>query len=215
MAEHEETLLYHFDPLCGWCFAFRPTMQAIREAYPAVPITLRYGGLVVGERVAPIASARDYLIQGLAEVQRRAGVTAGPAFYETLLADGNYISNSEPPCRAMLVMQELAPDQAYDFADALIAAFYLHGHPLDDPQLLADLAAARGADPAAFLRRWQSDEARADLQRAFAATRASGLRTYPTLLYQAGTQVTALVEGYMAPPAALERIASLRRQPIT
>lgn len=211
MAEQAETIVYHFDPLCGWCFAFRPTMQAIRAAYPDLPIVLRYGGLVVGARVSPIANTRDYLINGLAEVQRRAGVAAGSAFYEGLLAEGSYVSNSEPPCRAILVMQQLAPERAYDFADALPETFYVHGRPLDDPAVLAELAAAQGVDPAEFLRRWQSDEARTELQRAFAATRASGLTTYPTLLYQNGGTATLIVQGYMAPEAAVERIAGLRQ----
>jgi putative protein-disulfide isomerase len=211
MAKQEEKIIYHFDPLCGWCFAFQPTMRSVREAYPELPIALRYGGLVVGERVAPIANSRDYLINGLADVQQRAGVAAGPAFYEGLLAEGSYVSNSEPPCRAILVMQQLAPERAYDFAAALPDIFYVHGRPLDDPDVLAELAAAQGVDPAEFLRRWQSAEAREELQRAFAATRASGLTTYPTLLYQNGGTLTLITQGYMQPGAAVERIARLRQ----
>ncbi|NJL32902.1 MAG: hypothetical protein HC893_02425 [Chloroflexaceae bacterium] len=78
----QERLIYGFDPLCGWCFAFRPTMRAVTATHSDLPITLAYGGLVVGARVEPIAAMRDYLRRGLAQVQAVSGATAGPQFLQ-------------------------------------------------------------------------------------------------------------------------------------
>lgn len=206
----DETLIYGFDPLCGWCFAFRPTMSAIVAAHPDLPVQVRYGGLVVGERVQPIAASRDYLIQGLAEVRRRAGVTAGERFYAGLLAEGRYVSNSEPPCRAVYVVQQLAPERAYAFADALPEAFYGRGLPLDSGETLAELAVGLGIDGAAFLQMWQSAEARAGTQAAFAQARADGLAMYPTLWYQRSNRRNLVAQGFLPPDDAVARIADLR-----
>lgn len=206
-----ERLVYGFDPLCGWCFAFRPTMQAIRAAYPDVPITLMMGGLVVGSRVGPVSESREYLINGLEQVRRTAGVSAGAAFYEKLLADGTYISDSEPPCRAVYVAQQIAPDQAFDFADALPAAYYVDGQPLDSEDVLGALAAKHGIDAVTLLEHWRSDEARRGVQQAFMQARNAGFTSYPTLAYQRGDKLAMVAQGFAAPQQAVQRIAELRK----
>ncbi len=208
---NDEELIYGFDPLCGWCFAFRPSMHAITAAHPDLPIQVRYGGLVVGERVQPIAASRDYLINGLNEVRQRAGVVAGERFYQGLLAEGTYISNSEPPCRAIYVVQQLAAERAYAFADALPDAFYGQGLPLDDAEVLAELAMAEGIDRDLFLQHWHSAAAHAGTQAAFAQARAMGITMYPTLRYRRGTQIREVGRGFMSPAEAVQRVNLLRQ----
>ncbi|NJO05290.1 MAG: DsbA family protein [Chloroflexaceae bacterium] len=180
----QERLIYGFDPLCGWCFAFRPTMRAVTATHSDLPITLAYGGLVVGARVEPIAAMRDYLRRGLAQVQAVSGATAGPQFYNGLLAEGTYISNSEPPCRAIYVVEHLAPNRAYAFADTLPYTFYGQGQPLDNADVLAALATAQGIDAAQFVQMWHSSAAIEGTQHAFQRARAAGIHTYPTLIYE-------------------------------
>ncbi len=215
MSYRDEELLYGTDPLCGWCFAFRPAMRALTEAHPDLPVRVVYGGLVIGERVQPLAAMRGLMTAGLEEVRRRAGVAAGEAFYTGLLADGRYIGDSEPPCRAIWTVQQIAPAQAYAFADALSEAFYVEGRPLDEPQVLAELAGRQGVDPAAFLRLWGAPEAHAGTRRAFAQARADGIGVYPTLIYRRGQNTQVVSSGWVPPDELLERIAALREgQPI-
>lgn len=207
----DEELIYGYDPLCGWCFAFRPTMHAITEAFPDLPVRVMYGGLVVGERVQPVAASREYLIQGLAEVQRRAGVVAGDHFYNGLLAQGTYISNSEPPCRAVYAMQQLAPDQVYRFADKLPDTYYGLGLPLDDEDVLGKLAQDHGVDREQFLTLWRSDEAKRGTQQAFRDARTFGISMYPTLLYRRGNKAELIVRGFMLPEDGVARVAIVRQ----
>lgn len=209
--ETQETLIYGYDPLCGWCFAFRPTMHAITAAYPDLPVTVVYGGLVVGARVQPVSASRDYLIKGLAQVARTAGVQAGPNFYNGLLAQGTYISNSEPPCRAVWTMQQLAPaPAAYRFADALPQTYYGDGLPLDDEDVLGGLAEAHGTPRDDFVALWQSEAAKQGTQAAFQQARQIGIASYPTLLYQRGNAVGLVARGFATPADAVATVAALR-----
>jgi putative protein-disulfide isomerase len=208
--DRDEELIYGFDPLCGWCFAFGPTYRAIRAAHPDLPVQMRYGGLVLGERVGPIAGHRDYLLRGLEQVRQTAGVAPGAAFLEGLLAEGTYVSDSEPPCRAIFVMERLAPAAAADYAAGLPEAHYVDGKPLDDVEVLAALAARHGADPGAFADLWLADEARDGTQRAFAAARAAGIRSYPTLLYRRGAQLHQVAQGFAPPALAVRHVTALR-----
>jgi putative protein-disulfide isomerase len=205
-----EELIYGFDPLCGWCFAFGPSFRAIRDAHPDLPVTMRYGGLVLGERVGPIAGHRDYLLRGLEQVRQTAGVAAGEAFLNGLLAEGTYVSDSEPPCRAIYTMEQLVPERAADFAAALTDFHYIDGQPLDDASLLAELAARYGADKAAFAELWSSDEARRGVQRAFEVARAFGINSYPTVLYRRDDKLYAVAQGFAPPQLAVSRVTALR-----
>ncbi|NJN17595.1 MAG: DsbA family protein [Oscillochloris sp.] len=210
--ESNERLLYGFDPLCGWCFAFGPTIDAIRAEHADLAIELRYGGLVVGERVAPIAASRDYLRSGLAQVAQRAGVAAGDAFYNGLLSEGSYVSNSEPPCRAIWAAEQVAPDRALDFALALPQAFYQEGMPLDDERVLTTLAERHNIESQRLLALWRSGEARTNTQTAFIQTRAAGFTSYPTLAYQQGARTILIARGWLAPTEAVAQINNLRTQ---
>ncbi|NJM06020.1 hypothetical protein HC891_07225 [Candidatus Gracilibacteria bacterium] len=191
---------------------FRISSDDARSAYgfSRSPIELQMGGLVLGERVRPIIYDREYLVRGLAEVERVAGVRAGAPFFEGLLAEGSYVSDSEPPCRAVVVMQELAPERAFAFAHALPAAYYEEGRPLDDPALIGEIAATHGVDAERFVAHWQSDEARAATQRAFMAARAAGIVSYPTLRYRRAERTITLVKGFMAPEEAVQVVRGLR-----
>jgi putative protein-disulfide isomerase len=211
VTEQQEELIYGFDPLCGWCFAFGPSFRAILAAHPDLPVQLRYGGLVLGERVGPIAGHRDYLVRGLEQVRQTAGVAAGSAFLNGLLAEGTYISDSEPPCRALYAMEQIAtPAQVAAFAGDLPDRHYIDGKPLDDLDVLASLAAKHGADPEAFAQLWPSEQARAGVQRAFAAARAFGISSYPTLIYRDGDELHMVARGFAPPEAAVARVSQLR-----
>lgn len=74
---HDERLIYGFDPLCGWCFAFRPTMHAIREAHPDVPIDVSsqlIGGSGVNHATSTVPPASSPAAAVRPSTIRRAGV---------------------------------------------------------------------------------------------------------------------------------------------
>jgi putative protein-disulfide isomerase len=178
-------IVYGFDPLCGWCFGFAPAFaQVRRELDGEVAFRVAAGGLVVGERRRAVRHDADYLRAGLARVREVTGVAAGPAFAD-LLARGEWVSDSEPVCRAMWVARELGGDDAaIALGTALSRAFYADGREPDDPAVVDELARALGLD--GLLRRWDTEEARRGTARWWAASRAAGLTTYPSLLLDTG-----------------------------
>ena len=98
----------------------------------------------------------------------------------------------------------------YEFADSLPEAFYVHGQPLDDANVLTQLVEPYDIDPAEFLHHWQSDTARQAIQVEFARARAAGIKSYPTLWYQREGVVQPVTPGFMLPDEAVNRLAVLR-----
>ncbi len=188
-------LIYAFDPLCGWCYAMADVLDAVAARRPLPPTRIVCGGLVTGGRVGPIAQHRGYLEQGMAAVEARTPTRFGAAFRQGLLAEGTWVADSEPACRAVLEAQALAPERAVAFAHGLTRAHYRDGLRPDTPETLRAVASQAGVDPEALLARWDTDDARARTGIAFAEARAQGFSSYPSLAWDDGGRVEAIVAG--------------------
>lgn len=177
-------LIYGFDPLCGWCYGFGPALRAVREALPDLEIDLRMGGLVTGGRIGPYIQAADYIGQASARMRAMTGVAIGEAFTSKILGNPMVISSSVPPCDALLQVRRFAPHRVLDMAAALQTAHFRDGMDLNDPRTYATVAQGIGLD--LEFRIPAPDEVGPDLEQEFTASRALGLTSYPSLLFDLG-----------------------------
>jgi putative protein-disulfide isomerase len=190
------TVVYANDPLCGWCFAIGPSLnEAHRRLGSEVQWRIECGGLVVGERVRPIAADRDYLVAGFAQVKSASGREPGEQYWSDVVAPGSWISNSEPACRAVLLVQQLRPEIAMKFSHSLTDALYLHGQTPENPETLR-MVADFGLDPDEFIATWQSPAAIDMTTAAFAHARKLGVTTYPSLFLEVESQLQPLLSGF-------------------
>ena len=201
------TIVYALDPLCGWCFAFTDTAATLRrELGDDVNWAVACGGLVVGERVSPIAQAADYLRAGMKAVEARTPARFGDDF-RAVLDDGTWISNSEPACRAVLLVQRhFGGGAAVDFAGALSQGFYQEGHVPDAPESLALAAGRARIDICPIMDVWASDEARSFTKDQFRKARSEGLNSYPSLFLRTDQGLERVLSGWAAPYDALARL---------
>jgi putative protein-disulfide isomerase len=202
------TLVYGFDPLCGWCFGFRSAVTELRHGLKGrVRWRLACGGLVTGERVKPIGETREYLLRGMAQVEARTDARFGDGFKKGLLAQGSWVSSSEPGCRAVLLVQELeGAEKALDFGAALSTAFYVDGKPTDDVDALRAVADATNVDATRLLAAWSSPGADQRTRTAFTEARSEGVTTYPSLFLDWGKGLVPVVSGCLSASDALRAI---------
>ena len=207
-------LVYAFDPLCGWCFAFAPTTRALLERFETdqVEWEVMCGGLVTGERVAPISQMRGYLEQGMRAVEARTPVRFGKAFREEVLAKGTWVSQSEPACRATLVAQKHEGGRAaLGFGSALSRAFYEEGLLPDDPKTWEQVGDRVGLDGVALAKRAQTEEAKELTKAAFARARSQGVQSYPTLYQRKEGKLSVLLPGYAPAKDAVAMVQEVLR----
>jgi putative protein-disulfide isomerase len=187
-------LVYGFDPLCGWCYGFAPALRALRAALPELAIDLRMGGLVTGDRIGPYADAAAYVAGASARMTAVTGVALGPAFHARILHDPAVVASSVPPCDALVQVRAVAPESAPDMAEALQIAHFRDGRDLNDASVYADIADALGI--AATFDLPGPRDVRPALAREFAAGRALGLTSFPSLLLAAGGQTRRIEVAY-------------------
>ncbi len=191
----EKSLLYVFDPLCGWCYGFSPVVKQLFDATRRRASWLVFsGGMVTGERVAPIGTLKSFLQQTLPRLELTTGVKFGKPFLEGVLEPGTMTLSSLEPSRALQAVKALAPDKALAYAHALQGALYDHGRDITQLGVLGDLAEEAGV--LGFEIEYLKTDTLDHTLDEFAQVSSWGVNGFPTLLGLEGDDGTVFSRGY-------------------
>ncbi len=147
------TLHYIYDPLCGWCYAAAPLVQAASHI-PGLLLSLHGGGMLSDHNRRQMSPAwRDYVLPHDKRIAALSGQIFGDAYFQGLLEDGNVILDSTPPITAVLCAQSL---QGLGLAmlEKIQAAHYQYGMKVAEQQVLIALANELGMDATKFAQRF-------------------------------------------------------------
>lgn len=190
------TLIYVYDPLCGWCYGFHPVMEKLQKRFDdRININVKVGGLAVGDRAQTISEGFSYIKDGLQQVEKSTGIEFGRNF-KLLVEEGSYMYDSLPPCRAQKTMNKLAPHQALSFAGTLQDALFQDGKNLNEWATYEELINDYDVDPLEFKTRFESDDLKNDLIDEFTWCRNHGASGFPTLLIQIEHEISIMTRGY-------------------
>lgn len=144
------TLHYIFDPLCGWCYAAAPLVDAAR-GLPGLKVEFHGGGMMTGaNRRAITPQWREYVIPHDRRIAEMTGQPFGERYYEGLLRDTGATMDSEPPTTAILAAESLRSGGGLDMIHRLQRAHYVEGRRIADVEVLKAIAAELGFDAEAF-----------------------------------------------------------------
>ena len=142
------TLHAIIDPLCGWCYAAAPLLDAAAKA--GFSIKLHGGGMLTGPRRKQIdANWRDYVMPHDLRISELTGQPFGENYFDGLLRDTTVVLDSAPPIKAMLAVDAMGGD-SLAYLHSVQLAHYRDGHSASDEGNLARLAAELGLDPISF-----------------------------------------------------------------
>jgi putative protein-disulfide isomerase len=203
-----ETILYYVhDPMCSWCWAFRPTWQEIKARLPpSIHIHYVLGGLAPDtDQPMPLELQRK--IQGIWERIRKE--VPNTEFNFDFWKECQPRRSTYPACRAIIA----ALRQEEKFEEAMILliqrAYYLQArNPSDDSTLIA-LAIELGLDKQRFLKDLNSLETQKELTRQIQFSRMLGADGFPSLILKQLESYYPISFDYNEPSAALRQIKKL------
>lgn len=144
------TLHYIFDPMCGWCYAAAPLVDAARSV-PGLSVEFHGGGMMTGANRRPItAQWREYVMPHDRRIAELTGQPFGEGYFEGLLRDTGAVMDSEPPTTAVLAAEALRTGGGLDMIHRLQRAHYVEGRRIADVGVLASVAVELGFDAEAF-----------------------------------------------------------------
>ena len=172
-------LVYFADPMCSWCWGFSPVITAIAAQFgETLPIRLVLGGLRPGTTEPMDAASRASVREHWEHVHAASGQPFDMGFF----ARSRFVYDTEPACRAIVVMRRRGMAEALAALRRIHAAFYAEDRDVTDGDTLTDIAAELGFDAAAFRSDFDAETATHETWADFAITQRAGIRGFPTLI---------------------------------
>lgn len=175
----KKELIFAADPMCSWCWGFSPVLARVRAAATdRASVRIILGGLRPGTDNLMGDEMKAYVRHHWQDVQARTNQPFDFALFER----DDFIYNTEPACRAVVVARTLSPGMEIDLYDALQKAFYAEGRDVTAPGVLRDIAVEQGLDAQAFTDAFNDPAAIEATFNDFAEARRLGVQGFPTLI---------------------------------
>ncbi|MGF1776397.1 DsbA family protein [Vibrio nomapromontoriensis] len=198
------TLYYVYDPMCSWCWGFKPTWGIIENSLKQ-EITIQYvlGGLAPDTDVAmPEAMQRQ-----IASYWQRIEQELGAEFNYEFWSKNTPRRATYPACRAILAARKQNAEQAMN--QAIQQGYYLQAKNPSDNNVLIALAQDIGLDMVQF----ETDFLRQSTQQALLEeiqfARSMGGNSFPSLFVSQQGRVTALPIDYINPTTTIKLVRRL------
>ena len=194
------TLHYYYDPLCGWCYAAEPLVQAAAAA--AFPVVLHGGGLWDPAGRVPDAKRAQIKVADR-RIHAMTGQVFGAAYLDGLLDDPAAVFHSRPTIAAVLAAERLDAGADLPMLAALQRAHYIDGRRIVERSVLVDLARELALDADAFAAALDAVPVDEHIRTTRVEMHRHGLHGYPAfLLERDGTVARLAHEGCYGDPHA-------------
>ncbi len=198
------TLYYVHDPMCSWCWAFRPTWQKILTMLPAgIEVRNLVGGLAP-DTDQPMPEAMRSQLQ--VTWQRIQQVVPGTRFNFAFWTDCAPRRATYPACRAVVAAGLQGDEQTEPMIHAIQHAYYLEArNPSDDSTLIA-LAGELGLDPERFAADLAEPSTQVEVERQIAQARGLGADSFPSLVLATPSGTHRLMHDYNDPAPVIHQL---------
>lgn len=185
--------IYVGDPMCSWCWGFSPALEELRTRY-GIPLRVVMGGL----RTGPQAELMDAEARGqLANYWQGVAQRTGQPFTTASLERDGWRYDTEPSCRAVVAMRELAPHETLRWVARLHRAFYVEGVDVTDLAVFPGLLDGFDVDPNRFAQVLTDDATIEQTRQDFVKALSYGVTGFPTVLFRDGEELGIVTRGFV------------------
>jgi len=197
-------LYYIHDPMCSWCWAFRPVWQELKMQLPtAIAVSYVLGGLAPDNCTPMPLGLQRQIQQHWHTIQQRVPSTM---FNFEFWQQNTPRRSTYPACRAVIA----ASYQGETYEDAMTLAiqhtYYLHAkNPSDDDVLLA-CGASLGLDMQRFEADFYSNACKQQLLSDIRRSQEFGVEGFPSLVLEMSGECHFIAVDYAHADTMLEEI---------
>ena len=174
-------LTYFLDPMCSWCWAFRPALTVVASQLPTDIRLVRVLGGLAPDTDEPMPEAiRNKLQETWRTIQLKVPGTEFNFRYWDVATTRRATHRA---CRAVISAAQQG-EYGPAMIEAIQRAYYLEARNPSDRSTLIDLATALDLDVEKFSHDLDHPDIQAELDRQIAFTRACGVRGFPKLMLE-------------------------------
>lgn len=198
------TLYYFHDPMCSWCWAFRPCWQEIVAGLPDNVRSQRVLGGLAPDTDQTMPTAMQVKLMAIWQTIQHTvpGTPFNFEFWEKCVPR----RSTYAACRAVIAARRQHPGYEEMMILVIQQAYYLEARNPADSNTLIELAGEIGLDRALFSADMESPAVQEELLKEIEFTRRLEVKGFPTLLLEKEGIFTAIQHDYKDAKAVLHQI---------
>jgi len=200
-------LIYVGDPMCSWCYGFSDELTKVVDHYPELELEIVMGGLRP-YNTQSMADLKEFLSHHWEDVHK----ASAQEFSYEILDRTDITYDTEPPCRASLVVRNMAPEKELAFFKGVQKAFYKDNKNLHLAQSYHVLLEAANLDIKDFEKAFNSDEMKSAIKNDFKRARSLGVNSFPTLLVEKEGRTYIVAQGFKKSEAIIQQIDEILKK---
>ncbi|MCG9728392.1 DsbA family protein [Shewanella sp. Isolate13] len=200
-------LYYVYDPMCSWCWGYRPTWSALQSklqmSYPELSIEYKLGGLAPDSDEPMPDDMQQFLQQTWNKIAEQLGTKFNFDFWHKCQPR----RSTYPACRAVQLARDVGLEQ--EMTLAIQQAYYLEAKNPSDNATLIELAVGLGLDRALFTEALLSESTKAKLEEEVSRTRHLPIQGFPSIVLLVNGEFCLIELDYKNWQTSFQQIASL------
>lgn len=204
----KHTLYYAHDPMCSWCWGFKPTWQSITQQLPD-SVEARYvlGGLAP-DTSEPMPKEMQEMLQQI--WHSIAMSIPGTQFNHDFWTNNTPRRATYPACRAVLAAASQRPELEEAMITAIQEAYYLNAKNPSNDEILIELADNIGCDVNSFKSSLNDISTVTALNDHIRFAQRLGAQGFPSLFLEPlGKRPVPVAINYQQPRAVLDQIDTI------
>jgi putative protein-disulfide isomerase len=186
-------IIYVGDPMCSWCWGFSPVLKQIQQDYRKdAPLRLIVGGLHAFDTDPMNDQYKATIKHHWEQVAEASGQPFNYAFFER----EGFVLDTEPACRATVVVRNMNPDVLLPFYERIHMGYYVEDTDTTKLETFVDYAEKEGLDGSVFAAAFEAEAIKQETMDDFAWCQKTGVTGFPTVVLREDTTMAALTVGY-------------------
>lgn len=187
----ENALIYIGDTLCSWCYGFAPELDTFIANHPELKLRMVQGGLRPNG-VEMLHDMKDFLQSHYIEIEKR----TGQPFDKQMFEKENFVLDTEPASRAVVVSRMMNPEIELSFFKAVQEAFYTKTKNITELKTFLEIAESLGLDSKKFAELFDDEEAKYTTKTDFQLSAEMGIKGFPSVVVKLNGQFFMISNGY-------------------
>ena len=206
MTLDDAQLHYLHDPMCSWCWGFKPTWNIVtKQLKGKIQIISLLGGLAPDSDEDMPLQIRDYVQSNWRRIEEK---IPGTKFNYDFWTKCKPRRSTYPACRAVISARVQNPDCETSIISAIQKCYYLDSQNPSNEDVLVRLARELGLDAEKFRFDLKSEKVSATLLTEISLAKSLEMQRMPSLSLQTGRELKAISIDYLDPNYIVEQIIS-------
>ncbi len=189
---NKAVIKYYGDPMCSWCYGASEEIRQLKTHFESeMDFEVVMGGLRP-YNTQTMTDLKSFLTEHWHDVHK----ASGQEFCYEILDSTTITYDTEPPCRAVVLVKDIDPSQTFAFFKLIQKEFYKENKNMHLVESYNYALDALNIDSKRFEERFDTQEAKNAVQLEFKASQEAGVRGFPTIMLEWNGSSYLIANGY-------------------